>query len=254
MTKKTAIAVPASSAYGAYELKESAKRNTLEAFVAALAFITVLMLVYVAFISEYRSRESKIELLPPIKGDIRFYPDKPTNPLPKLPSAIYHGISSTAGNPVPVPETLIKGDNDFASINDIGHALPTTGTDNELVSLNSDVNLNNNPVDVSVRESEIPPDTFVAVEKEPYINLDELQRMVVYPKLAIAAGVQGKVIVRVFVNIDGKPLKSIVESSENELLNEAAVKAVLNSVFTPAIQNGKPVGLWVSIPIQFRLK
>ncbi|MBL7993460.1 MAG: energy transducer TonB, partial [Candidatus Kapabacteria bacterium] len=46
----------------------------------------------------------------------------------------------------------------------------------------------------------------------------------------------------------------IVESTDSDLLNDAAIKAVMSSVFTPAIQNNQPIDCWVSIPIVFRLR
>jgi protein TonB len=84
--------------------------------------------------------------------------------------------------------------------------------------------------------------------------MNELRRRLEYPELARRAGIQGKVYVRVLVGTDGKPKRYIVEHSDNELLTEAAVKAVMSATFTPAIQNGQPIAVWVSIPIDFRLR
>ena len=102
---------------------------------------------------------------------------------------------------------------------------------------------------------DIEPDAyeFVAVEKEPYINLSDLQKKIVYPEIAKRANIEGKVMVRVLVGKVGKPIKTIIEKSDNELLNDAASKAIMGSLFAPAIQNGHPIDCWVSIPIQFKL-
>jgi periplasmic protein TonB len=109
-------------------------------------------------------------------------------------------------------------------------------------------------VNVEVREKEPGIDEFIDVEKEPSIDLNELQKRIVYPELARRAGIEGKVLIRVLVDKDGRPKKDKIESSDNEQLNEAARKAVMSMVFTPAIQNKRPVTCWVTIPVTFRLR
>ena len=47
----------------------------------------------------------------------------------------------------------------------------------------------------------------------------------------------------------GRNLKAI-----QTVLNTSAIAAVRETVFTPAIQNGNPVRLWVRIPIAFKLR
>jgi protein TonB len=44
----------------------------------------------------------------------------------------------------------------------------------------------------------------------------------------------------------------IVERSAS-ILDDAAVEAVRRWVFTPAIANGKPVKVWVGVPVRFVL-
>jgi outer membrane biosynthesis protein TonB len=38
-----------------------------------------------------------------------------------------------------------------------------------------------------------------------------------------------------------------------EILREAALKAAWKSVWRPAIQNKKPVAVWVAYPVKFKL-
>ena len=94
---------------------------------------------------------------------------------------------------------------------------------------------------------------FVAYEDEPRFDLADLQHRVQYPDIARRNGIEGKVVVRVRISEDGTPTKSTVEYSDNQLLNEAAVKAVMATVFTPALQNKHPLAVWISIPINFDL-
>jgi protein TonB len=37
-------------------------------------------------------------------------------------------------------------------------------------------------------------------------------------------------------------------------LDEAAIESVRQAKFTPAIQNHKPVAVWVSYPVRFKLR
>jgi protein TonB len=138
---------------------------------------------------------------------------------------------------------------DFANVDEVSRASSTggDGTDQGFLGLAKDV-------EVEVREDEPSAYDFVPVEKEPYIDIKELQRKVVYPELAKRAGIEGKVNIRVLVGKNGVPKKNLIESTDSELLNDAAVKAVMSSVFTPAIQNNQPIDCWVSIPIVFRLR
>ncbi len=100
-------------------------------------------------------------------------------------------------------------------------------------------------------KDEPDPDVFVALEKEPhFVN----QVKPVYPEIARKAGLEGRVVVRVLIDKDGKPKKvQVLKSSGIESFEEAAVEAVMQSSYSPAIQNGRPVKCWMTIPIKFSL-
>lgn len=92
-------------------------------------------------------------------------------------------------------------------------------------------------------------------ERDPKVDLEKLSKFVVYPEEARRAGIQGKVIVRVLLEKSGKLRKYFIESSDNDLLNQAALDAIKNyGQLEPAIVRGKPIICWLSIPITFRLK
>ncbi|OGU41254.1 MAG: hypothetical protein A2X61_14185 [Ignavibacteria bacterium GWB2_35_12] len=255
MKRAKAIALPHPFPYGAYELKMLSEKLTFKAFAYALAFITAVSIIIALIVS---ITKDKIIEIPKITGGYEIIELVNTNKPIKIPQ--YNnvhipsdfGFKSIAGNPVPTPvNELTKQPGNFASFENLGKVLSTEGT-KEIPTNNETPFLGNTRV--LVEDIDIPPDDFIAVELEPYIDLSELQRKVAYPEMARRAGIEGKVIIRVLVGKDGKPLKSIIELSENELLNESAVKAVMSSIFTPAGQNGNPVALWVSIPINFRLR
>lgn len=89
---------------------------------------------------------------------------------------------------------------------------------------------------------------------------------VVYPEKARAAGIEGMVAVQAFITEDGKASEITVfknDTSETTVFKndtgdpslwEAAMAAIQNTAFEPAKQEGKPVGVWIIIPVNFKLK
>jgi protein TonB len=75
----------------------------------------------------------------------------------------------------------------------------------------------------------------------------------VYPELAIRSELTGTVYVKIWVDKEGKPREVSVEKSDQEILNDAAIAAAKQFLFTPAYMNSGPVSVWVTIPFRFRL-
>jgi protein TonB len=238
--------------YGAPELKQYIQRSTRNGFLIAVALLVLLLGGYMAFLAINAAagkakgpgvNKMKLTQLPPPPTQAQETPPPP-------PPTTAPGPAARAGTPVPVPDALVTPDmKDFANIDEVSRASTTGGDGNDqgFLGLAKDV-------EVEVRDDEPSAYDFVPVEKEPYIDIKELQRKVVYPELAKRAGIEGKVNIRVLVGKNGIPKKNIIESTDSDLLNDAAVKAVMSSVFTPAIQNNQPIDCWVSIPIVFRLR
>lgn len=106
---------------------------------------------------------------------------------------------------------------------------------------------------VATAKEEIPsPSVFVHAEKQPQPR--ELPPAH-YPEMARKAGMEGTVQIQVYVGADGRVKKVLVakESGSEIGFEEAAIEAAWLGVWFPAEQNGKPVGLWVSYPVRFRL-
>ena len=95
---------------------------------------------------------------------------------------------------------------------------------------------------------------FQSVEVEPNLDLQELYSVLDYPSIAKKLDVEGKVFVSVLINKEGIPIKYEIDHSDNPLLNDAATKAIMSVKYTPAIQNGKTINCWLTIPITFKLK
>ena len=77
----------------------------------------------------------------------------------------------------------------------------------------------------------------------------------VYPEIAQEAGIEGTVVVQVFVDKKGRVKDTLVlKGIPNTGLDEAAVTAIKKTRFRPAKQRERAVGVWISIPVNFRLK
>ena len=75
-----------------------------------------------------------------------------------------------------------------------------------------------------------------------------------YPPLAVKAGIEGKVWVKVLVGKDGQVQEASVDRSTADILNEAALAAARQFLFTPGVMNNGPVCVWVMIPFTFKLR
>ena len=77
----------------------------------------------------------------------------------------------------------------------------------------------------------------------------------VYPSLSRRLGEEGKVLLRVQVSAEGKPLTTDIHvSSGSARLDEAARKATSRWQFVPAYQGTVAVVSWVEVPVEFHLE
>lgn len=76
-----------------------------------------------------------------------------------------------------------------------------------------------------------------------------------YPPLSRRLGEEGRVLLRVQVSADGKPVNvEMKRSSGFPRLDEAAIKAAAKWRFVPARQGDSALTSWVEVPIQFSLQ
>jgi protein TonB len=77
----------------------------------------------------------------------------------------------------------------------------------------------------------------------------------IYPEIAQEAGIEGVVIVQAFIDASGRVKETLIlKGVPNTGLNEAAMEAIRKTRFRPARQRERPVGVWISIPVNFKLK
>ncbi|MFN4769418.1 MAG: energy transducer TonB [Candidatus Kapaibacterium sp.] len=245
----TAVVEAPRSPYGAKELKEWIGKNTYRSFIISLSIL--LLFALVSFVYNYLKQRSLAlkSAIPVVKINLSDLPPPPSADAPPPPPPGTVSAPTVAGTPIPVPETMLTPDTkDFASLDEMksAPAVATEGNGSIEVAIDAGTQV--------VREAEPAPDEFVSVEKEPNTDLAEVQRKLVYPPMAIKQGLEGKVLVRVLVGKDGRPKRSIIDQSVASSLDEAAMRAVMSSYFTPAIQNNTPIDCWVTIPVVFKLR
>ena len=74
-----------------------------------------------------------------------------------------------------------------------------------------------------------------------------------YPELLKLAGIEGTVWVQAFIDEQGKVERAEILKSTHEAFSEAAIKAVKQWEFSPAMKDGKPIKAEVTIPFRFKL-
>lgn len=159
-------------------------------------------------------------------------------PLPRI------GLPSHAavGVPVPVPDAEITPDATIAT----QEQMNASETGFEVGDPSGTYSI----PDEAVLVDEGPPPAFVPVEKPPAVvhRVDP-----VYPEIPRRAGIEGTVYVNMWVTKEGRVKQAVVVRSSSPMLDEAALAAARQWVFTPAVMNNGPVAVWVTVPFRFRL-
>lgn len=75
-----------------------------------------------------------------------------------------------------------------------------------------------------------------------------------YPEVARLAQVEGTVVVKVLVGVDGQVSAAEIVRGVHPLLNNAALKAARECLFVPGQQRELKVPTWVAVPYNFRLR
>jgi protein TonB len=113
---------------------------------------------------------------------------------------------------------------------------------------------NGNVVEKSVSKGEAEKGKTVV---STYISLiiQEIERKKFYPPLARRLGIEGKVVVRIVVDREGKLKEvSVVKSSGNKILDRAASKLMKKCNFPPLPPEYQKEVFDVEVPIRYELK
>lgn len=100
-------------------------------------------------------------------------------------------------------------------------------------------------------ETEMGPPRFMPAEVLPQCTYRPSPE---YPRMAREAGVEGSVTLWIFVDKDGTVMDvRLYNSSGVNSLDQAAMAAARNTRWTPAMNNGVPVGVWTTLVYNFEL-
>lgn len=114
---------------------------------------------------------------------------------------------------------------------------------------------------IALAEEQDPPEYFL-VDKMPAPITTTVPQ---YPEVARKVGVEGMVWLKLIVDQEGRPMKvSVLKSNVNttdaqqsaslrSAFEQAAIEAANQWKFSPAMLNGKPVKVWVTLPFKFTL-
>ena len=115
------------------------------------------------------------------------------------------------------------------------------------------------PDDSKVQDKDAEKDKLKTVSKDS--ECDEITHPVAiekvnpkYPEEARKAKIMGNVIVETVINEKGTVDDIEVIESPDELLSEAAIEAIRQWTFEPALCDGRPVGVYYDLTIKFHLK
>lgn len=94
-------------------------------------------------------------------------------------------------------------------------------------------------------------DGFVASATKPTLVM---QARADYPEIARRSGIEGTVVVRVLVGVNGRVEDAVIIQSAHPILDKEALLAARKCRFTPARQREMKVAVQVAIPYRFRLR
>jgi TonB family protein len=174
------------------------------------------------------------------------YPDlrQPQSIEPAIPERIPPGLQGKAGVgeiPLPVPDK----DADASTLADADPGTDHIGRDTRIIVVDPGADPD--------KPRSASPDTveFVPYSKAPVLVKSARAK---YPEIAYNSGVEGDVVLLVYVDERGDVRNAVVQSSPGlPALDEAAKSAAYACKFEPAEQQGVAVGVWYSLVMQFRL-
>ncbi len=228
--------------YGAPELREVAQKYMSRAVLVACGAIVLVFLVGFGtntVLSQRKPKETSVIVVP--YREIAAPPPLSNDAAPPQVRVSAAVAAPAAAVPVPVPDAEAPSDATIKSQEEIAAATP---------SMSSSEDKNQQIVVAPPTEEDLPKfGEYVYVEELPEAIHKEAPQ---YPDLAREASVDGTVMVQALVGKDGKVKDTRVVKSI-PMLDAAAIAAVRQWVFKPALSNNKPVAVWVAVPVKFTL-
>lgn len=234
------------SPYGAYELKSRYQRNFVLGTLITLAFVLAILGTF-WLIGALQGGDEAVNAAPVVIKTIAELGPPPT--IAKKPPQVKVNQPNVAAPKVGIPKPVADEE-----VLDDDVVLATRDELAEIVAPDiQTMSEGQGDIVVDIDESEYLPDAseFVPVEIYPEMIYEEKPE---YPRLARGAGLEGTVWVQALVDKEGTVRKAqVARSSGTAALDEAAVQAAYKNRFKPGIQNGRPVAVWVTYKVDFRI-
>ena len=221
--------------YGAFELKKIYKKNYFIGFIAAIIFHLIVIALYII-----------------IKPEGQFEPE--------------NGVKVRILNYVELgpPPSIIRKEEQTEKINapKPNFGKPVAAKKGEKVSefevpkesgTQGDVKVE--PPKVEVKKEVVDETYYVAVDMmpEPSGGIEAIQKKIIYPPNARRDKVEGKVIIKAFIDESGSVRRAEIIKGIGSGCDEAAIAAVMSSRFRPGRMNGKVVKVQLTISLVFKL-
>ena len=115
------------------------------------------------------------------------------------------------------------------------------------------------PVPLATPQVAAPPMRNANADTPPILDAQSVGYLVPpaprYPPASRRAREEGEVLVRVLIDIDGRPSEiRILRSSGHPRLDDAALEAVRAALFRPYVADGRARAAYVRVPVEFALR
>jgi protein TonB len=161
-------------------------------------------------------------------------------------------VRPTVGIPEPVPDAEVSEDATISTQAELSQmtSLVQTEGNGDTIAVQADAPVQVVKDELVVDEEKLPAlGEFVMVQEIPVpIEAPKPE----YPELARRASIEGTVYIRLLVDKTGR-VRDVVVDKGPEVFHQVAKDAAWKSVWKPAIQNQRPVAVWVAYPIRFKL-
>lgn len=231
--------------YGAYELKRSYQKNMFMGTLATVALVVVIIFVgwlYKIITYDEIGEPTNVIHIKTI-ADLGAPPSLSAKP-PQIDISKPKVAAPKVGIPTPVADDevvdediVIASQDELQEIN--APVFSSDGGDgSELV------------IDVNPEDYMPAPEDFIPHEEEPQL-ISQVEPE--YPRLAREGGFTANVLLQAYVDANGDVKKvQIVRCTRPGMgFEEAASKAFYDWKWRPAIQNGNPIGVWISYTVEF---
>ncbi|MCI0531179.1 MAG: energy transducer TonB [candidate division Zixibacteria bacterium] len=232
----------AALAYGAFELKRSYQKNLTKGVLYASLFH--LLIIGGILLVGYLTREKPLEDVRMIRSlaELGPPPSLTKKQMPQISIAIPEIVPPAVGKPKPVPDEEVIEEVKFVTQKELKEMVPSQSE-------------GDGDVDIQIPDSELFPgmNDFVPVEVEPKPITKDAP---VYPDMARRSNIEGVVYLKLLIDKEGKvrDVQVLKKAAADLGFEDSAVEAAWKWTFSPAIQNGKPIAVWTTIPVRFTVK